>query len=539
MGTTFINLQLKIRMEELVNRGLPTEYVCEQTAEEWTSIFEANREFKWEKICQLGKKLSKELDVPVIAVCYFDDDEFSMNLISKGKMAAFYSAGMKGNVCRAPVKWTENLELSKEEASAFRYLTKKEMVAGESIFVFSRLFGIRMYCDILLWKEDKLDGLWKKDAENVIREIAEEKQRTKVKNKAKAALLCESSGVFVSLDETTQILKMVYPDGENDFVYRHVHCLKINDDGFEEIHDFWYPEDIFTKDSKALHMNYEIGEIHIDDMEGCTEMYPLKLYEKRLLSLMQIPEDRMPEKRELAAVYPLYSQVVDEGRFEYFLRNGTFKSNDELRKVDLAASGKQFAQKNIVSVYQYEEPDTPDAFWSCDCKIPVITADCIVSLRVQYVRKPGTTLCDVRFFNKELVLQRKEVIDLKIDMNQISVNCSFTYCEENDSIYLGNQKIDLGTGEIITGIPELKEADRLFIHFNTRKEGFLFAIKGSSLYVLDLNMKLLSRHRLKGRILYFFTNGNRNVSLITIGSDILTWGKPEKKSAVRLYEIVI
>lgn len=176
---------------------------------------------------------------------------------------------------------------------------------------------------------------------------------------------------------------------------------------------------------------------------------------------------------------------------------------NELRKVDLVTSGKQFA------------------------------------VRVQYVRNPDTALCDVRFFDKDLKLQRKEVIDLKIGMNQISVDCSFTYCEENDSIYIGNQKIDLKTGEIITGIPELKEAHRLFIHCHNGKESLLYAVKGSFLYVFDLNLKLISRHRLKGRIMYFTTDKNKNVSLITVGDDTYKWGSLDKKSAVRLYEIVI
>ena len=43
-------------------------------------------------------------------------------------------------------KWVEMLGLSKEEASAFRYLVKKELGAGESITVFSRLLGRRNPC---------------------------------------------------------------------------------------------------------------------------------------------------------------------------------------------------------------------------------------------------------------------------------------------------------------------------------------------------------------------------------------------------------
>lgn len=43
--------------------------------EEWSSVFEKERGFDWKNLWKLGKKLSKECAVPVIAVSYFDDDE--------------------------------------------------------------------------------------------------------------------------------------------------------------------------------------------------------------------------------------------------------------------------------------------------------------------------------------------------------------------------------------------------------------------------------------------------------------------------------
>lgn len=40
----------------LINGGLPGGYVCEQTAEEWTSVFEEKGGFEWNKLQRLGEK---------------------------------------------------------------------------------------------------------------------------------------------------------------------------------------------------------------------------------------------------------------------------------------------------------------------------------------------------------------------------------------------------------------------------------------------------------------------------------------------------
>lgn len=77
---------------------------------------------------------------------------------------------------------------------------------------------------------------------------------------------------------------------------------------------------------------------------------------------MQIPRGRLPEKRELTEVSPLYGLVTDKEGFEYFYWNG-MHGTGELWKVDLAVSGKRFLEKCIVSQYQYESPDIPNAFW--------------------------------------------------------------------------------------------------------------------------------------------------------------------------------
>lgn len=533
MGTTFINLQVKADMKNIPKDIIPKGYTCMRTAEEWVSVFETESSFEWGKLCKLGRKISKELKVPVIAVRFFDDDEFFMSLFGEGKTCASYQSGTSGSFCSGSTKWITGLNLSKEEASAFRYLLKKEMTAGESIDMFSRLFGAELYSDLRLF--DETAQIRCKDTEALIRQIKEEKLRTKVKNQTNAKLLSEIPGLFQSYDEGTGILKMVYPDDNGEFLYRHVHCMELCGEGLLEVYDFQYPPSIFRPNSRNLWMDYEGKLIHVMNMDRCSNLYKLEPYEKSLSELMEVPKDRLTEDRiSPADISPVYTRhVIEAGRYEYFGRYASGEE-DQLKKVDLATSGKTYAEKNVIAVYRYEKTDWENAFWSSEEKIPVITENGIMNVHVLYIRKPEHELCDVRFFDKDLNLLRKEEIPME---DKCLFQKPFCYCEAKDCIYIGNRKIDLKTHEVWVGNKELQETDRLFIHYNAKNEGFLYAVKGSCLSVFDLDMKLLSCHRLKGRILYFYEGKDGNVRLLTASGYVIDERKPDKNSAVRVYEI--
>ncbi|MGN1203551.1 MAG: hypothetical protein ACI4SA_00725, partial [Lachnospiraceae bacterium] len=147
MGMTFMNLQVKAGRETIPEERLIPGCVVRQTAEEWSCVFTTENSISWDKLCKLGRSLSADLHVPVIAVSYFDDDEFFMSLYCERKTVSSYQAGATRKFCSGPRKWIEELAMSAEEASAFRYLMKKEMTAGESILAFSRLFGANLYMD--------------------------------------------------------------------------------------------------------------------------------------------------------------------------------------------------------------------------------------------------------------------------------------------------------------------------------------------------------------------------------------------------------
>lgn len=527
MGTTFVNLHIKAKREQIPENMIPKEYICVQTAEKWTSVFETESSFAWGRLCSLGKKISKRLEVPVIAVSYFDDDEFSMSLFMEGKSIASYRAAMSRNICSGSTKWIDVLGFTKEEASAFRYLVKKEMTAGESIAVFSSLIGVQMYSDARMYEAS--DQLWHKDSQRIIREIEEEKKKNRVKNRTKAKLLMEIPGLFESYDERTGILRMVYPDDKGGFLYHHIHCMKIGEEGLREIYDFRYPAAVFGENSRHLWMDYEHKEIHVMNQEGFYNLYALQTYEKVLEALMEVPKEKIADDGvDLVDIMPVYTEhAIDEGRYEYF---NSPDDSDTLKKVDLEASGKTYAEKKVVAFYQYEKPDCK--YGVCICRRPIITKDGIVNVRIIYGNQPRKAIYDVRFFDKGMNLLRKEEICLE-DKYLFQI----TYCEANDCIYVGNKKVNLNSHQVEEGGKDLRDANRLFIHYNAKNVGFLYAIKRSYVYIYDLDMKLLSYHRLKGRIMYFYHGKDGNVRLITVGDVVCDMGRPDENSAVRVYRI--
>lgn len=419
--------------------------------------------------------------------------------------------------------------MTAEEASAFRYLLKKEMTAEESITIFSRLLGTNMYIDLRMWK----GVLWNKDAEGVTKEIEEEKKRTRIKNKTKAVLLQEIPGLFQSCDERTGIIKMVYPDDKGIFQFRQIHCLGTFDDGFEEIYSYQYPPDIFHSNSRYLYMDYERKCVMVMDVQGYFQEYDLDVNEQRLTSLMEIPIEKREETESSPVINAVYTRsVVDQKRYEYFGWYGHGK--DEIRKVDLATSGKTLGEKSIIATYSYDKPDLDEAFWSCEEKITVITEKGIVDFRVIDVRKTRQNIGIVSFFDRNLTLLRREEISLTEDV----FGYKYAYCEESDCIFFGNKKINLKTHEVKSGMNELKEADRLIVRRDKMNNCFLYAVRGSNVYVLDMDLNLLSCHRLKGRVMYFYTGKEGNIRFITTGDVVCANGEPDKKSAVRLYELV-
>lgn len=194
MGTTFTNIQIKTAGNELPEWDLPKGYRRIKNSEEWYGIYEENQEYNMKRIQKLARDLSKVTAFPIIAVTFFDDDEFEMRLMKDGKTAASYYAGERGIYAKKVPVFIETLGLEKKDASSFRYLCKREMGAQESIALFSQLLGANLYSDL---KMLEMGGeLWKKDAASVEQLMKEEKALNKIDNQTVLNMLDEVPGLW-------------------------------------------------------------------------------------------------------------------------------------------------------------------------------------------------------------------------------------------------------------------------------------------------------------------------------------------------------
>lgn len=538
MSVTFTNLQIKTNIECIPKGMVPEEYVCMQTSRNWTAVFEGGSEHSWEELYSLGKRISRQMYTPVIAVSFLKEDEFEMTLLMEGKMMATYHTGISGRDCKSSVKWIEGLELLEEEGTVFKYLAKKKMSPFESIHAFSRLLGIRLFSDIRMAEEQY--KAWNGDAENFIKEIKEERRRLRFKSKTEAKLLQEMPGLFVSGEERKGIIQIVYPDDFGGFSYHCIHCVEIREEGLFEVHNFQYPESIFKENSRHIFRDYERGIIHVmsSDIPIYYDYYDLGEYEEELEALMEIPEENIMRREDSPQIIPVYTgRVIVQGRYEYYERGRMHKNKDELRKADIETSGKKYSEKNIIAFYEYEDPDCGNAFWDSAERIPIITSDGVLNVRLQYIKNPENIICDARFFDEDLKLLRKTEVRLNEEFRNFLGDYKYAYCEETNCIYMGNKKIDLKNHKTTNGMKELKGANRLFIHYDRQNAGFLYAIKENYVYILDLNLKLVSCHILKGSIMYYYVNKKGNVCLVTAMDQVWEEKIPDKNSAIRLYEI--
>ncbi|MEY8224447.1 hypothetical protein AALA46_28785 [Enterocloster aldenensis] len=195
MGTTFTNLQVRTGNQEFPDYILPPGYEYVRTSEEWTAVYETSGHHDFKKMQKLGRDMSKAVDVPVMAVSYFDDDIFEMRLMKDGKTEASYQTGPGTLLVKKGPAFIKALGLAGKEASAFRYLLKRETSAQDSIDSFSRLLGAMLYGDMRMHKDT--EEVWKKDAAPVIRGMDAEKKQDKVVNHTVLTLCQEIPGLLV------------------------------------------------------------------------------------------------------------------------------------------------------------------------------------------------------------------------------------------------------------------------------------------------------------------------------------------------------
>ena len=156
----------------------------------------------------------------------------------------------------------------------------------------------------------------------------------------------------------------------------------------------------------------------------------------------------------------------------------------------------------------------------------------IVVMRVRRKRQTAEKVIDVRSFDRELKLMRKEQVAVDVELPYPLYYC---YDSELDTLFLGRLSVNLKTHKIVKCSAKIKDGHVLNCMDHKKH---VFMLTGHSLYVLSPDMKLRSHHMLKGTLKYYYTNSRGNLCLIT-GCDPAENVRQLKAGAgLRAYEVI-
>ena len=535
MGTTFTNLQVKIKDHAVLEELLPSELYYLQTAEEWFTVLEKDGRHDFDRMTRLGRRLSKAAEDPVIVVHYFDDDIFELYLLGRGKILGSYRASTSDNSCVKSTAFPGALDLSPKEAQAFRYLIKQELEPLESIHWLSRLFGVRLYVDKGLMDEET--ELWHKDTAAVLAEIAAEKKAAKVDNQTDLILLDEVLGMDIYdcyscidnyMDRHNRILRISLLSDDGSYDFSRITCFQELDGHFVKVHEYQYPRGVFSANDMCIWMDYEYHTFHTTDREGCSlgddtiwfQWEPVIARSRRVPHKQLQNFAHLPEWSNVAAAMG----CKNIWGYDYRYINGV------LEKIDAMNSSHKFSERKLIARYCYEEDRT---FWWIDSSASLCIADdMIVVVRIQRERLTNGKVIDVRFFDRDLKLMRKEQIAVDAELPYPFYYC---YDSELDTLFLGRMSVNLKTRKIVKCSAKIKDG---YVLTCMDREKHVFMLTGHSLYVLSQDMKLLSHHMLKGTLEYYYTNARGNLCLIT-GCDPAENVRQLKTGAgLRIYEVI-
>ena len=189
MGTTLASFHVYQKSPEAIRPLLDEGYTAVVLSEGWTSVL--SRVDECELSDKPAKKLSKALDSPVLSFMYFDDDLMTLTLFNGGKLCAQYRMSYDAEPylghCDA---FVETLGWDKALSGRLRRIFKCSDLE-EQVEMLEEFFGVALRVDAE-FIEDGHEDFVRKRGEALYREYeAKQKKLSKIKNKTRAVLTQE------------------------------------------------------------------------------------------------------------------------------------------------------------------------------------------------------------------------------------------------------------------------------------------------------------------------------------------------------------
>jgi len=537
MGTTLASYHVYGQPPEAVLPLLDKNEIAVSLSEGWTSVL--SRPSGCELSDKPAKKLSKALDAPVLSFLYFDDDLMSLTFFHGGKLCAQYRMDEGAEPYLAHVgAFAETLGWDKSLASRLKRIFGCSDME-DKVAMLEEFFGVALRVDAV-FLEDGAEAFVRQRGDTLCREYeAKQKKLSKIKNKTRVVLTQEIDAKLSSRKP----------------------CIAVRCGADVDIYDPDMGEMLELVGDELRPM---LGSFRLPGFD--THIYPCRegtvvTNGFGLAGLEGNAIARVNRRGNVLAVV----QIPANSRVTGVLENGDmlgliFPNGGQTTAFRFGEKGKEVWRIPFGAEAISIGPVAHDKFIYCGGSslsrdggtIYKLDEDghIVARLSTTYINNHSELL-----FDGGLVYYLGETFDggwnsimLKLDETLhivetiaapkgLSIYSNAYFGRRRGRIYynaLDKQivRFDLAVMRCTVATTE----EQIYLSL-ADEDGFLYGVSGlSTLCVLDSDMKLVSRHRLKGAI-FDICRSETGVHALTATGDMAACGFPEPPCYVRVYRI--
>lgn len=522
MGRKFANLQVQGLSVIEAQKLLPNTY-AKQSTNGWTTI--AREDFQIELIDQEARRLSKKIDFLVISVGYYDDDILTLNFFRNGKNVASHISNnaygytkKEGN----PSTFVKVLDFPIEYKEYFKWVLKCDN-PERKVELLEKLLGIPLSLGYR-WIDDFNEIECKSDI-NYIKQYTENiKKSEKIKNITTIKLLKEIEGFSHSSNE--YFLLINHPNNHGGYYLDHSKLYTTQSDGLLTP---------FLKDNSV-----------------CFEDYNKLFFNDKFIAIFSYGASSVIDGKNINASISFYTMNGDkitsfnfdekEGGVDLLLSDGSFIFSIPIEEkiVKYNIDGNKLWELSSLEYLHVEASNYNDFILlhysnnkNNKAEILKINQSGEVEAKFELLPIGG---CHWRNF----LFDKKGYIYYCCSVELEDGNKTYLLCFNEDLVKIAELEL---SGESFQGLIDTEhnkiyvqifEKELLVIDINSFKisaskkcdddinlccidnNGRLVTQKGSNtIEILDLDLNIVSRHRLKGDIINLYKNSSDNVCVIT------------------------
>ena len=521
MGEKFANLQVQgLSVSEA--QKLLSNSCAKQYTNGWTTV--VRDDFQIGLIDQEARKLSKKIDKLVISVGYYDDDILTLNLFRNGKSIVSHISNnaygynkKEGN----PSTFVKELNLSTEYQEYFKWVLKCDN-PERKVELLEKLLGIPLSLNYETI-DDFNETECKNDIDYIKQYIENIKKSEKIKNITTIKLLMEIEGYSHSVNGKYFLIN--HPNNDGRYYSGHSKLYTTQSDG---------PFSPFLKDASI-----------------CFEDYIKILVNDKLIAVFYPGETNIASginKNSSVSFYTMDGDKIsnfdfDErnGRVDLLLANGSIIFSNPIKEkiVKYNVNGNKIWELTVgylhVQATNYNDYILLHYSNRKNNKAEILKINQMGDVEAKFELMPRGG-CHWRKFlfdkqgyiyyccsivvddgNKTYLLCFDEDLNKVAELELSGISFQGLIDTENDKIYVQIFEKELLVIDINSiKISARKKCDDDIHLCCIDNKGRLVTQKGSStIEILDLDLNIVSRHRLKGDIISFYKNSSNNVCVVT------------------------